>query len=131
MGKRLASIYADNTEQNRAALREMLFTSQSIEQYISGVILYEETLFQHGSNGQRLVEHLTSKGVLLGIKVDTGGGLGGMEQWFGQGLVWGRVRDREVLWVPWADRSTHIVVIHVACVCALPFVETANIATNC
>lgn len=131
VGKRLASINTENSEANRAALREMLFTTPGIGQHISGelggattthpcrflhypvahwhnhnhgivpeatagppwhslqcgdslaaapdhcpniaapacprpagVILYEETLFQKGSNGQRLVDHLTSQGEL-------------------------------------------------------------------
>eukprot|EP00878_Enallax_costatus_P009086 GHUV01009499.1.p1 GENE.GHUV01009499.1~~GHUV01009499.1.p1 ORF type:complete len:343 (+),score=135.16 GHUV01009499.1:415-1443(+) len=72
VGKRLASINVENSESNRAALRHMLFTSEGIERYISGVILYEEQLYQTGPDGQRLVQHLTNKGVLLGIKVDTG-----------------------------------------------------------
>lgn len=47
-------------------------TAAGIEQYISGVILYEEQLFQTGPDGQRLVQSLVDRGILLGIKVDTG-----------------------------------------------------------
>ncbi|WIA39830.1 hypothetical protein OEZ86_013280 [Tetradesmus obliquus] len=80
VGKRLASIGVANSAPNRAALRRMLFTSPGIEQHISGAILYEETLLQADDEaggaaaaGQaRLVQQLSSRGVLLGIKVDTG-----------------------------------------------------------
>eukprot|EP00879_Flechtneria_rotunda_P008624 GHRR01009037.1.p1 GENE.GHRR01009037.1~~GHRR01009037.1.p1 ORF type:complete len:383 (+),score=142.26 GHRR01009037.1:277-1425(+) len=72
VGKRLSSINVDNTEASRTALRHLLFTTPDIEQYISGVILYEETLFQQGPDGKQLVDQLTSRGILLGIKVDIG-----------------------------------------------------------
>ncbi|GBF90811.1 fructose-bisphosphate aldolase, cytoplasmic-like [Raphidocelis subcapitata] len=71
-GKRLASVGLPNTEDNRRALREMLFAAPGFEKHISGVILYEETLFQESSSGGRLVDALTEQGVVLGIKVDIG-----------------------------------------------------------
>jgi fructose-bisphosphate aldolase class I len=88
VGKRLASISVENSAPNRAALRRMLFSTPGIEQHISGAILYEETLLQAddeagevaGAGQARLVERLSSKGVLLGIKVDTGGCEGGLTQ---------------------------------------------------
>lgn len=72
IGKRLASIGVANEESNRLALRHLLFSTPQIQQYISGTILYEETLFQKGPNGRRLVERLSDIGILLGIKVDLG-----------------------------------------------------------
>lgn len=72
IGKRLASINVENTEQNRRDYREMLFTSPDIHQYISGVILFEETLSQASSSGNTLAEVLNQQGILPGIKVDKG-----------------------------------------------------------
>lgn len=71
-GKRLTSIGVENTEENRRAYREMLFTTEGVEQYVSGVILYEETLYQKTADGTPFVELLTNKGIVPGIKVDTG-----------------------------------------------------------
>lgn len=71
-GKRLASIGVENTEENRRAYREMLFTTPGVEQYVSGVILYEETLYQKTADGKPFVELLASNGVVPGIKVDKG-----------------------------------------------------------
>lgn len=72
IGKRLASIGLDNTEEYRQSYRELLFTTPGFEQYISGVILYDETIRQSSSGGQSFVDMLTSRGVLPGIKVDMG-----------------------------------------------------------
>lgn len=52
IGKRLSSINVENVEENRRALRELLFTTPGALQYLSGVILFEETLYQKSSNGQ-------------------------------------------------------------------------------
>lgn len=71
-GKRLASIGVENTEENRRAYRELLFTTDKMEEAISGVILYEETLYQKTADGKTFVELLTDKGVVPGIKVDKG-----------------------------------------------------------
>jgi fructose-bisphosphate aldolase class I len=70
--KRLKSIQVENTEDNRRAYRDMLFTAKGLGQYISGVILYDETLRQKGVNGVPFVELLQKNGILPGIKVDTG-----------------------------------------------------------
>jgi fructose-bisphosphate aldolase, class I len=70
--KRLKSIQVDNSEDNRRAYRDMLFTTKGLGQYISGVILYDETLRQKGVNGTPFVELLEKNGILPGIKVDTG-----------------------------------------------------------
>jgi fructose-bisphosphate aldolase class I len=95
VGKRLASIDVENSAPNRAALRRMLFSAPGIEQHISGAILFEETLGQAddaaggaAADGQaRLVDLLSSKGVLLGIKVDTGGRLLGAGSRVQEGLA--------------------------------------------
>ena len=70
--KRFTSINVENVEENRRAYRDLLFTAKGVEQYISGVILYDETLRQKSSNGTPFPELLSSKGILPGIKVDAG-----------------------------------------------------------
>jgi fructose-bisphosphate aldolase class I len=72
IGKRLASIGVDNTEEARQAYRGLLFTCDGIGKYISGAILYEETLFQSHADGTPFVDCLKKVGVIPGIKVDTG-----------------------------------------------------------
>jgi fructose-bisphosphate aldolase class I len=70
--KRLKSIQVENSEDNRRAYRDMLFTAKGLGQYISGVILYDETIRQKGVGGAPFVEMLEKNGILPGIKVDTG-----------------------------------------------------------
>jgi len=70
--KRLDSIGVESTPENRRAYREMLLTSPGIENYISGVILFDETLRDKTSKGIRFPQLLLDKGILPGIKVDTG-----------------------------------------------------------
>ena len=70
--RRFDSIGVDSTETNRRDYREMLFRAEGIENYISGIILYDETLRQSGADGTALVDVLQSKGIIPGIKVDTG-----------------------------------------------------------
>jgi fructose-bisphosphate aldolase, class I len=70
--KRFKSINVENSEPNRQAYRDMLFTTPGFEQHTSGVILYEETLFQKGLDGTPFPKLLAAKGVIPGIKVDKG-----------------------------------------------------------
>ncbi|KAJ8532484.1 hypothetical protein K7X08_012407 [Anisodus acutangulus] len=72
IGKRLSSINVDNIEANRQALRELLFTSPNALTYLSGVILFEETLYQKTTDGKPFVEVLQENNVVPGIKVDKG-----------------------------------------------------------
>ncbi len=72
VGKRFASINLENTEDNRRAFREMLLTAPGEGQYISGVILFDETIRQKTSSGKSFVEILNAEGILPGIKVDQG-----------------------------------------------------------
>jgi fructose-bisphosphate aldolase class I len=69
---RFAAIGLESTEELRRAYREMLLTTPGIEQYISGVILYDETIRQTTSDGTPFPEVLTTKGIIPGIKVDAG-----------------------------------------------------------
>ena len=69
IAKRFASINTENTEANRQKYRQLLFKTPKIEEYISGVILYEETLYQKTDEGVAFPELLKSKNVLTGIKV--------------------------------------------------------------
>jgi fructose-bisphosphate aldolase class I len=70
--KRFDKIGVENSEPNRRAYRDMLFTTPGFEQHTGGVILFEETLFQPSLAGQPFPQLLSSKGVLPGIKVDQG-----------------------------------------------------------
>ena len=72
IGKRFDAIKVENTEENRRAYREMMFTAPGMEKYTSGVIFYEETLFQKAADGTPFPQLLASKGVIPGIKVDKG-----------------------------------------------------------
>jgi fructose-bisphosphate aldolase class I len=70
--KRFAAINIESTEENRRAYREMLFTTQGIEEFISGVILFDETIRQKTSDGTLFTDALSRKGIIPGIKVDAG-----------------------------------------------------------
>jgi fructose-bisphosphate aldolase class I len=72
IGSRFKSIGVENTEENRRAYRDMLFTAKSLGEHISGVILYDETLRQKSADGTPFPELLQRQGVIPGIKVDTG-----------------------------------------------------------
>lgn len=72
IARRLDSIGVENTEDNRRDYREMLFRAEGANAYVSGIILYDETLRQNGADGTPLVDLLTSLGIIPGIKVDTG-----------------------------------------------------------
>jgi fructose-bisphosphate aldolase class I len=61
-----------STEQSRRAYREMLFTTRGVAEFISGAILYDETIRQKSSDGKPLAEVLLSQGIIPGVKVDTG-----------------------------------------------------------
>ncbi len=70
--KRFDSIGAESTEENRRDYREMLFTTKGAADFISGVILFDETIRQHAAGGTPLVKVLTDQGIIPGIKVDLG-----------------------------------------------------------
>ena len=72
MGRRLGSIDVENTEENRRDYREMLFRTAGASEYVSGVILYDETLRQKAADGTPFVEVLQAQGIIPGIKVDAG-----------------------------------------------------------
>jgi fructose-bisphosphate aldolase class I len=73
MGKRLQSISVENTEEHRRQYRQLLFSAdKEMSNYISGVILFHETLYQKADDGTPLVKLLKDKNIILGIKVDTG-----------------------------------------------------------
>jgi fructose-bisphosphate aldolase class I len=70
--KRFDQINVESTERTRRDYREILFTTEGMADHVSGVILFDETIRQTGSNGEPLTELLTDKGVIPGIKVDKG-----------------------------------------------------------
>jgi fructose-bisphosphate aldolase class I len=70
--KRFKSINVENTEENRRAYRDLLFATKGIGQYISGAILFDETLRQKSADGTPFPQLLEKQGVIPGIKVDAG-----------------------------------------------------------
>jgi fructose-bisphosphate aldolase class I len=72
IAKRFKSIEVESTTERRRAYRELLFTTPGVAQFISGVILYDETIRQQAADGTPLAEVLSGQGILPGIKVDTG-----------------------------------------------------------
>jgi fructose-bisphosphate aldolase class I len=72
LARRFEALNIASTEQSRRTYREMLFTAPGAAEFISGVILQDETIRQTGSAGTPLAQVLASQGILPGIKVDTG-----------------------------------------------------------
>jgi fructose-bisphosphate aldolase class I len=70
--KRFAALDIESSEENRRAYRDTLLSTPGIEEYISGVILYDETIRQSSADGTPFPKMLAAKGILPGIKVDTG-----------------------------------------------------------
>ncbi len=70
--KRFDSIGIESTEETRRTYREMLLTAPGSQEFISGVIFFDETLRQSTAKGERFVDFLTRNGIIPGIKVDTG-----------------------------------------------------------
>ncbi len=70
--KRFDKIGVESSFESRRSYRELLFTAPAAEQYISGVILYDETLRQQAADGRPLPALLAARGILPGIKVDAG-----------------------------------------------------------
>lgn len=62
----------DNTENNRRDWRELLYTAPDLGKYISGAIMFEETLYQSSADGKPFVDVLRDQGIMPGIKVDGG-----------------------------------------------------------
>ncbi len=70
--KRFKSIGVESTEPNRRTYRNLLFSTPGIERFISGVILFDETIRQKADNGMPFADYLAAKGIIPGIKVDKG-----------------------------------------------------------
>ena len=70
--RRFDAINTESTEENRRNYREMLFRTGGVEAYISGVILFDETIRQAAADGTPMVKVLTGRGIIPGIKVDAG-----------------------------------------------------------
>lgn len=70
--KRFDSIGIDSTETTRRDYRQMLFETEGIDSFISGVILFDETMRQESSDGELLVSKIVAQGIIPGIKVDKG-----------------------------------------------------------
>lgn len=73
IAKRFNEIQVENSEENRRSYRELLFTSpDEMNNYISGVILFDETVYQKTADGTPFVQVLAKRGIIPGIKVDLG-----------------------------------------------------------
>ena len=72
MSKRLEQVEVEPTEEARRRFRELVFTTEGVEEHIGGVILFDETFRQSSSDGVPFPELLAQRGVIPGIKVDTG-----------------------------------------------------------
>ena len=70
--KRFKSVGVNSSEETRRAYREMLFTTPGLGEFISGVILFDETIRQKAADGTPFVEVLIRQGIVPGIKVDKG-----------------------------------------------------------
>lgn len=70
--KRFAEYHLPSTEENRRAYRDLLFTTRGLGDYISGAILFDETLRQRTADGRTMPEALGRRGIVPGIKVDAG-----------------------------------------------------------
>src|SRR2546423_6247083 len=70
--KRFDAIGVESTEENRRTYRDLLFTTPGIEEFISGVILFDETIRQASADGTPFPELLARRGIIPGIKVDKG-----------------------------------------------------------
>jgi len=70
--KRFDGIGIQSTEDTRRAYRDLLFTTPGVEEFVSGVILYDETIRQSGRKGVPFPKVLADRGIVPGIKVDTG-----------------------------------------------------------
>src|SRR6266542_4070143 len=70
--KRFDSIGVESSDETRRAYRDMLFTTEGAEEFVSGVILFDETIRQSSADGTPFPELLDSKGIIPGIKVDKG-----------------------------------------------------------
>lgn len=70
--KRLEKVGIEDTVENHRRYRELLFTTHEIEKYISGVIMFDETIHQISSDGRAFPQVLQEKGIMPGIKVDQG-----------------------------------------------------------
>lgn len=71
-GKRFEAIGVENTEQNRNDYRELLYTVDGLEEFVSGAIMFDETIRQKTAAGVPFPKQLLDKGIITGIKVDTG-----------------------------------------------------------
>lgn len=89
LGKRFAKINLENTDENRRKYRQLLFTAdKSLADYISGVILFHETVYQKADDGTPFIQLLNNMGIIPGIKVDSGvvNLMGTLEETTTQGL---------------------------------------------
>merc|ERR1719240_806918 len=72
IGKRFEALGVENTRENRVAYREMMIRAPGLNEHISGMIMFEEALFDKAADGTKFVDLLNKAGIIPGIKTDTG-----------------------------------------------------------
>ena len=72
IGKRLAGIGLDNTPENARKYREILYTSENLQEHVSGCIMFHDMMYEKAADGKAFTQLLTEKGIKIGIKVDKG-----------------------------------------------------------
>jgi fructose-bisphosphate aldolase class I len=72
IGKRLAGIGLDNTPENARKYREILYTSDNLQEHVSGCIMFHDMMYEKAADGKPFTALLTEKGIKIGIKVDKG-----------------------------------------------------------
>jgi fructose-bisphosphate aldolase, class I len=72
LGRRFSALGIENTEESRRVYRQMMFTTPGVAEFISGVILFDETIRQQADDGTPLGDLLAKRGMIPGIKVDKG-----------------------------------------------------------
>src|SRR5258708_6741590 len=72
IAKRLGAVGVESTDESRRAYRDLLFTAPGVEEFLSGVILFDETIRQSSSDGTPFAALLAGRGIIPGIKVDKG-----------------------------------------------------------
>jgi len=123
--KRFDSINVESTEENRRGYRDLLFTTEGVEEFISGVILFDETIRQSASDGTPFPQLLERRGIIPGIKVDKGAkplanapgetiteGLDGLRQRFEEYRALGALPEFRQLLQEWSQYVSEAVMIH-------------------
>jgi len=132
--KRFDTIQVESTEENRRAYRELLFTTQGMEDFISDVILFDETVRHATQVGVLFVELLSQKGVVPGIKVDKGAK--DLAGFVGENITEGLdgLRDRLIEYIKLISILSfpkHSFLRLQGCSLKVPFIGLSGVTPNC